>query len=57
MIRAGIMYMKKSHDYKFLIKYVRYKLREKQKFILLLILPKVFETNMNAQAVGSDSFC
>ena len=43
------MHMKKLHDYKFLIKYVRYRLREKQKFIVLLILPKVFATNMNAQ--------
>ena len=49
MILIASMYMKKSHDYKFLIKYVRYRLREKPKFIVLLILPKVFATNMNAQ--------
>ena len=54
------MYMKISHDYKFLIKHVPYRLRipdfeiietekKKEKFIVLLILPKVFAKNMNAQ--------
>ena len=52
--------MKISHDYKFLIKHVPYRLRipdfeiietekKKEKFIVLLILPKVFAKNMNAQ--------